>query len=70
MATSYTKCLERSEFKGVIGSINISWNGDPETRLASDETRYLVPAATLKAMSEHFSVLVAEAFDFRDVMIK
>lgn len=69
MTTPYTKCLESSQYEGVIGSINVAWKGDPKKRLASDEARFLVPADKLKAITEHFAVLVAEAFDNRDARI-
>lgn len=69
MASPYTKKLRPTSYEGTIDGISVSWSQNADQRLAADAVVTGVRHEQLKALSEHFAVLVAKSLQNSKVKI-
>jgi hypothetical protein len=67
---SYPYNLAASAYDGEIGGIRVRWQNAAVQKLANDASILQVPVETLKALSEHFSYLLAYRLGRAQVLIR
>ncbi|KAH6873642.1 hypothetical protein B0T10DRAFT_567809 [Thelonectria olida] len=67
---SYPYCLSPGVYDGDINGIRVRWQNAAIGKLADDAGILQVPLETLKALSEHFSYLLAYRLQNTQVMIR
>lgn len=69
MASPYTKKLGPRSYEGTIDGISVTWSQSGDQRLAADAAVTGIQHELLKALSEHFAVLVAKSLQNSKVKI-